>query len=71
MKTVNISREEHCFEQVRQSIQCAGDLTPVVLRPASEGFLIVGTPMVHTCRSWDALRTWYTQRGEKHGKVGY
>ncbi|CEJ57309.1 hypothetical protein PMG11_06006 [Penicillium brasilianum] len=62
---------EHCFEQVRQSIQCAGDLTPVVLRPLGEGsnVVVVGTPMVHTCRSWDALRTWYTHRGEAQGKV--
>lgn len=62
---------EHCFEQVRQSIQCAGDLTPVVLRPLGEDsqITVVGTPMAHTCRSWDALRTWYTQRGSVHGSL--
>ncbi|KAL4911369.1 hypothetical protein BDW74DRAFT_172832 [Aspergillus multicolor] len=63
---------EHCFEQVRQSLQCAGDLTPVVLRPLGESGreVVVGTPMAHTCRSWDLLRKWYTQRGKEHGTVG-
>jgi len=27
---------DHCLDQLRQTIQCAGDLTPVPLRPYGE-----------------------------------
>lgn len=61
---------EHCIEQLRQSIQCAGDLTPVPIRPLGEGreLKLVGTPMTHTCRDWSSFRNWYTLRGESHGR---
>ncbi|KAE9367867.1 hypothetical protein N431DRAFT_471261 [Stipitochalara longipes BDJ] len=68
LKTIH---DEHCFEQIRQTIQCAGDLTPVPLRPYGDEHLktYIGEPEVHTCRNWDSFRSWYTERGEKHGKV--
>ncbi|XMA20041.1 hypothetical protein WAI453_012832 [Rhynchosporium graminicola] len=62
---------EHCFEQLRQNIQCATDLTPVLLRPFGEEphVNLIGTPQAHTCRNWDVFRKWYTDRGLKLGKV--
>ncbi|KAH7413046.1 hypothetical protein BKA64DRAFT_703154 [Cadophora sp. MPI-SDFR-AT-0126] len=62
---------EHCIEQLRQNIQCAGDLTPVPLRPFGEEphKNLIGTPQVHTCRDWGNFRNWYTHRGLEHGTV--
>ncbi|KAL2064106.1 hypothetical protein VTL71DRAFT_4600 [Oculimacula yallundae] len=62
---------DHCFEQLRQNIQCATDLTPVPLRPYGEEphINLIGTPQAHTCRNWDVFRKWYTDRGLEHGKV--
>ncbi|KAH7348703.1 hypothetical protein BKA65DRAFT_584537 [Rhexocercosporidium sp. MPI-PUGE-AT-0058] len=62
---------EHCFEQLRQNIQCASDLTPVPLRPFGDELHanLIGTPQVHTCRNWEVFRKWYTDRGLEHGRV--
>jgi hypothetical protein len=62
---------EHCLEQLRQNIQCAGDLTPVPLKPYGEepNVNLIGTPQVHTCRNWETFRKWYTQRGEAYGRI--
>ena len=62
---------EHCLEQLRQTIQCAGDLTPVPIRPYGEGkeSSYIGTSQVHTCRNWDTFRKWYTKRGDEYGTV--
>ena len=62
---------EHCFEQIRQAIQCSGDLTPVPLRPYGDGHLktYIGEPEVHTCRNWASFRDWYTERGNNFGKI--
>ncbi|KUJ19169.1 uncharacterized protein LY89DRAFT_564048, partial [Mollisia scopiformis] len=55
---------DHCLEQLRQSIQCAGDLSPVPLRPYGEAphVNLVGTTQVYTCRNWNAFRQFYTER---------
>lgn len=62
---------EHCLDQLRQNIQCAGDLTPVLLRPHGEEphVNLVGTPQTHTCRNWKHFRKWYTERGDEFGHV--
>ena len=62
----------HCIEQLRQTLQCAGDLTPVPLRPYGHGAHIdlIGTPMAHTCRDWNAFRQWYTDKGTELGTLG-
>jgi hypothetical protein len=62
---------EHCLEQLRQTIQCAGDLTPVPLRPYGEGenLSYIGNSQVHTCRNWKTFRKWYSERGDKYGKI--
>ncbi|KAG0647667.1 Cyclochlorotine biosynthesis O [Hyphodiscus hymeniophilus] len=60
---------DHCLEQLRQNIQCAGDLTPVLLRPygIAPNINLVGTPQIHTCRNWEALRQWWTERTNTTG----
>jgi hypothetical protein len=62
---------EHCFEQLRQAIQCALDLTPVPLRPYGEApnINIIGTPQTHTCRDWGRFRDWYGDYGMKYGNI--
>ncbi|EPE33090.1 hypothetical protein GLAREA_06102 [Glarea lozoyensis ATCC 20868] len=62
----------HCIEQLRQTIQCAGDLTPVPLRPYgdADNVQLIGTPMAHTCRDWDVFRRWYSERGAEWGNIG-
>lgn len=62
---------DHCIEQLRQSIQCAGDLTPVPLLPYGEepNITLIGNPQLHTCRSWDSFRTWWTDRGRTNGSI--
>jgi hypothetical protein len=49
----NNDSAEHCIEQLRQTIQCAGDLTPVLLRPYGEkpNVNYIGPPQTHTCRN--------------------
>ncbi|KAI9650328.1 hypothetical protein NHQ30_000341 [Ciborinia camelliae] len=46
---------DHCINQIRQSIQYAGDLTPVPLRPYGEdpSMTLIGTPQIHTRRNWE------------------
>ena len=68
IRTVHV---EHCMEQLRQNIQCAGDLTPVLLRPfgVAPHINLIGTPQVHTCRSWDTIRQWWTERGNATGSI--
>lgn len=62
---------EHCLDQIRQNIQCAGDLTPVQLRPygVEPNVNLVGTPQIHTCRNWAKFREFYTRRGHEYGHV--
>ncbi|KAG9230284.1 hypothetical protein BJ875DRAFT_161456 [Amylocarpus encephaloides] len=62
---------DHCIEQLRQVIQCGGDLTPVSLRQyGKEGQKsLIGTPQIHTCRDWAAFREWYLDKGTEWGNL--
>jgi hypothetical protein len=55
---------DHCLEQVRQYIMCAGDLTPIPTRyyPALGRNYVDSDYPPHTCRSWDRLRGWVSDR---------
>jgi hypothetical protein len=64
---------DHCVDQLRQSIMCHADLTPVTLKPVWEGgnegpkktlFYLGQTEREHTCRRWEDVRAWVDQRGE-------
>lgn len=44
----------HCFDYIRQGVQCAGDMSlewPIQVNGES---LVVGWNNPHECRSWDA-----------------
>lgn len=65
---------DHCIDQLRQSIMCAGDLTPVTLRHVwmenpRRSVLLGETERMHTCRNFDAIRDWATERGVKEGRI--
>ncbi|KAE8373927.1 hypothetical protein BDV26DRAFT_284702 [Aspergillus bertholletiae] len=57
---------DHCIDQLRQTIMCSADLTPVTLRPIrtrdSEGksiLLLLGeTERMHTCRDFGRVKDW-------------
>ncbi|KAJ4376625.1 hypothetical protein N0V86_006739 [Didymella sp. IMI 355093] len=64
---------DHCIDQLRQSIMCHADLTPVTLKPVWEGgeegpkktvFYLGQTEREHTCRRWEDVRAWVDERGE-------
>jgi hypothetical protein len=60
---VNPMHSGHCIEQMRQYIMCAGDLTPI----PTKYYKGIGGPYVisdqtHTCRNFDQMRQWVTDR---------
>lgn len=64
----------HCIDQLRQSIMCSGDLTPVTLRRVwiehpHRSVLLGETERTHTCRDFEAIREWATRRGVEEGKI--
>ncbi|KAL7910457.1 hypothetical protein GGI35DRAFT_367654 [Trichoderma velutinum] len=58
---------DHCIEQLRQSLLCHGDTTPVTLKPilqdTSTPGLLGETERMHTCRNGLLLRNGMTERG--------
>ena len=66
---------DHCLEQLRQSVLCFGDTTPVTLKPVwrdstgrSHGVL-GQTEYMHTCRNFDKLIDWMKERAKTKGAV--
>lgn len=53
---------DHCIDQIRQALQCHADLTPVPMQVAGSG-IIIGNGEVHTCRDFDRIREWVSERG--------
>ena len=53
---------DHCVDQIRESLQCSADLTPIPTRwyPGAGGFVV--TDRVHTCRNFDKVQEWATKR---------
>lgn len=64
---------DHCVDQLRQAILCAGDLTPVTLQPIANDpphVLILGqAEKLHTCRNGMEIREWFEERGERLGAL--
>ena len=57
--------QDHCIEQLRQSVMCAGDMTPVPTRYyASLGRNYVDSDVRHTCRNFGTLQEWVVGRYE-------
>ncbi|KAF2663827.1 hypothetical protein BT63DRAFT_460949 [Microthyrium microscopicum] len=56
---------DHCLEQIRQYIMCAGDLTPIPTKFYSGlGRNYVDSDYPHTCRNFQKLHDWVLDRYE-------
>jgi hypothetical protein len=55
---------DHCLEQLMQSIQCQGDLSPVPLYNWNGVPVGLGIGQTHTCRKWEPMREWMDQRAK-------
>jgi hypothetical protein len=53
---------DHCLDQLRQSIQCHGDLTPVLLYWWDGYGTALAQGQTHTCRNWENIREWVDRR---------
>ena len=54
---------DHCFEQIRQYIQCSGDMTPVpTVYNEIRGSNYVDSDVKHTCRNFESMREWVGER---------
>ncbi|KAF2099745.1 hypothetical protein NA57DRAFT_75250 [Rhizodiscina lignyota] len=54
---------DHCIEQIRQYIMCSGDMTPIPTRYyPSKDRNYVDSDYPHTCRNYEKLHNWATER---------
>jgi hypothetical protein len=51
------SHLDHCFDALRQNIQCNADNTPLY----SFGDHTAGDGQLHECKDWEQLRSWATE----------
>ncbi|KAI0440085.1 hypothetical protein F4803DRAFT_578094 [Xylaria telfairii] len=53
----------HCFNSIRQSLQCFSDVTPTVFQyhPDTNNVL-TSFNVMHTCRNFDAIHQWAVER---------
>ena len=58
-----LNNSDHCIEQIRQYIMCSGDMTPIPTRyyPALDRNY-VDSDYPHTCRNYEKLHGWVTER---------
>lgn len=55
----NIYHMEHCYEQLRQSIQCASDIGTIYWEWSPEKEKMFGNlKTTHTCKDFDKIREW-------------
>lgn len=66
-KSVDPMHSGHCIDQIRQYIMCAGDLTPIPSAYYSGlGSNYVLSDQMHTCRNFDQIRQWLTNRHRRN-----
>lgn len=54
---------EHCLELLRQSLMCNADMSIITLRWGhSQATPLANWTFPHTCKSWDAIENWASQR---------
>jgi hypothetical protein len=53
---------DHCLDQLRQAIQCHGDLSPVPVYHYNNDIVGLGVGQAHTCRKWGPIREWMDAR---------
>ncbi|KAM3434864.1 hypothetical protein MY4824_005194 [Beauveria thailandica] len=55
----NVFHLEHCYEQLRQSLQCASDLATITWQWSGKRKRFVGNVhTMHTCRNFDKIHEW-------------
>lgn len=53
----------HCIEDLRQSLMCAADVSPIPFVLDGNGKAVVDVnSVVHRCRDFDAVREWARKR---------
>lgn len=58
----NIYHMEHCYEQLRQSIQCSSDISTIYWEWSPEKNKNFGNlKTTHTCRDFEKIRAWAVQ----------
>ncbi|KAI1323297.1 hypothetical protein F5Y16DRAFT_425266 [Xylariaceae sp. FL0255] len=55
---------DHCLDQIRQSVQCFGDLSPVPVYSLGNISVGVGVGTAHTCRKWEPIKAWMSGRNQ-------
>ncbi|KAF7186667.1 Cyclochlorotine biosynthesis protein R [Pseudocercospora fuligena] len=54
---------DHCLDHLRQTIMCNADLTPIPSRfYLSLGDNYIDSDQPHTCRNWNRIRDWVSER---------
>lgn len=55
----NIIHYEHCYEQLRQSLQCHSDLSTIFWEWSErKGRYLGNAHTTHTCKNFDKIREW-------------
>ena len=55
----NIFHMEHCYEQLRQSLQCSSDISTIFWQWSEEKQKMLGSVQTtHTCKNFDKIRDW-------------
>lgn len=55
----NIYHMEHCYEQLRQSLQCSSDISTIYWEWSEKQQRMIGNvKTAHTCKNFDKIRTW-------------
>lgn len=55
----NVYHMEHCYDQLRQSLQCSSDVSTIYWEWSPEKKKMLGSlETTHTCRNFDKIRDW-------------
>ena len=55
----NVFHMEHCYEQLRQSIQCSSDISTIYWEWSEKKHRMFGNvKTTHTCRNFEKIRDW-------------
>ena len=55
----NIFHMEHCYEQLRQSLQCTSDLATITWQWSKKQKRFLGNVhSMHTCKNFDKIHEW-------------
>jgi len=58
----NVFHMEHCYEQLRQSLQCSSDIGTIFWEWSEKKQKMVGNVgTTHTCKNFDKIRQWAVQ----------